>query len=211
VTLGNHSWNCKEALEFIDKSPRLVRPINYIAGTPGAGSVLVEIKSGRRALVINALGRLFMEPVEDPFGRIAAELDAHPLGHDADAIVVDFHCEATGEKHAVGHFCDGRASLVVGTHTHTPSADDRILPGGTAFMTDVGMTGDYNSIVGMTKEQPLRRFTTGIASGRFEPASGEATMCGVVVETDDRTGRALRMAPVRLGGCLKQAEPDFWN
>ena len=143
ITLGNHSWNRREALQFIKDAPRLIRPINYLSGTPGRGSALIETKSGGRALVINALGRLFMEPVEDPFGRIGAELDAHPLGHAAGAIVVDFHCEATGEKRAAGHFCDGRASLVVGTHTHTPSADDRILSGGTAFMTDVGMTGDF--------------------------------------------------------------------
>ena len=209
VTLGNHSWNRKEALQFIDDCPRLVRPINYLAGTPGTGAVLIEAKNGRRALVINALGRLFMEPVEDPFCRIAAELDANPLGRAVQATIVDFHCEATGEKHAAGHFCDGRASLVVGTHTHTPSADDRILPGGTAFITDVGMTGDYNSIVGMTREEPLRRFTTGIPLGRFEPASGEATLCAVLVETDERSGLARSIAPIRIGGCLKPVLPSF--
>lgn len=210
VTLGNHSWNRREALQFIEDAPRLIRPINYLSGTPGRGAALIETKTGGRALVINALGRLFMEPVEDPFGRIGAELDANPPGRGADAIVVDFHCEATGEKHAAGHFCDGRASLIVGTHTHTPGADERILPGGTAFMTDVGMTGDFESIVGMAKEEPLRRFTTGISTGRFEPASGEATMCAVAVETDDRTRLAVRIAPVRLGGCLKRAVPEFW-
>jgi 2',3'-cyclic-nucleotide 2'-phosphodiesterase len=210
VTLGNHSWNRREALQFIEDAPHLIRPINYLSGTPGRGAALIETKTGGRTLVINALGRLFMDPVEDPFDRIGVELDANPLGRGADAIVVDFHCEATGEKHAVGHFCDGRASLIVGTHTHTPSADDRILPGGTAFMTDVGMTGDFDSIVGMAKEEPLRRFTTGIAAGRFEPASGEATMCGIAVETDDRTGLAVRIGPVRLGGCLKRAVPQFW-
>jgi len=209
VTLGNHSWNRKEALQFIDDCPRLVRPINYLAGTPGTGAVLIEAKNGRRALVINALGRLFMEPVEDPFCRIAAELDANPLGRAVQATIVDFHCEATGEKHAAGHFCDGRASLVVGTHTHTPSADDRILPGGTSFITDVGMTGDYNSIVGMTREEPLRRFTTGIPLGRFEPASGEATLCAVLVETDEHSGLALSIAPIRIGGCLKPVLPSF--
>lgn len=209
VTLGNHSWNRKEALQFIDDCPRLVRPINYLAGTPGTGAVLIEAKTGGRALVINALGRLFMEPVEDPFCRIAAELDANPLGRAVQATIVDFHCEATGEKHAAGHFCDGRASLVVGTHTHTPSADDRILPAGTAFITDVGMTGDYNSIVGMAREEPLRRFTTGIPLGRFEPASGEATLCAVLVETDERSGLALSIAPIRIGGCLKPVLPSF--
>ena len=208
VTLGNHSWSRKEALQFIDECPRLVRPINYLAGTPGKGSALIETRNGRRALVINALGRLFMEPVEDPFSHIRAELDANPLGSAVQATIVDYHCEATGEKHAAGQFCDGRASLVVGTHTHTPSADERILPAGTAFMTDVGMTGDYNSIVGMASEQPLRRFTTGIAMGRFEPASGEATLCAVLVETDERSGLALSIAPIRIGGCLKQVLPS---
>ncbi|MDO8293346.1 MAG: TIGR00282 family metallophosphoesterase [Gallionella sp.] len=211
VTLGNHSWNRREALQFIENSPRLIRPINYLSGTPGRGAALIETKTGRHALVMNALGRLFMEPAEDPFGRIGAELDANLVGRGPDAIVVDFHCESAGEKQAAGHFCDGRASLVIGTHTHTPSADDRILPGGTAFMTDVGMTGDFNSIVGMAKEEPLRRFTTGVATGRFEPATGEATMCGVAVETDDKTRLAVRIAPVRLGGCLKQTAPEFWG
>src|SRR5262249_13635281 len=129
VTLGNHSWNRRETLSFIESCPRLVRPINYLPGTPGRGAVRIDTKSGKRALIVNALGRLFMEPAEDPFSRIGAELDRYRLARDVDAIVVDFHCEATGEKHAAGHFCDGRASLVVGTHTHTPSADDRILPG----------------------------------------------------------------------------------
>lgn len=210
ITLGNHTWNRKETFSFIDSCPRLVRPINYLPGIPGRGAFTVATKSGGRALVINALGRLFMEPVEDPFSRIDAELDRHRLGRDVDAIVVDFHCEATGEKHAAGHFCDGRASLVVGTHTHTPSADDRILPGGTAFMTDAGMTGDYDSVVGMAAETPLRRLTTGVAAGRFEPANGEATLCGIAVETDDSTGLAVRTAAIRLGGSLKQGLPDFW-
>jgi 2',3'-cyclic-nucleotide 2'-phosphodiesterase len=210
VTLGNHSWNRKEALVFIEHAPRLVRPINFLPGTPGRGAALVETKSGRRALVINALGRLFMEPTEDPFGMIDREIKACPLREAVDAIVVDFHCEATGEKQAAGHFCDGRVSLVVGTHTHTPTADHQILPGGTAFMTDAGMTGDYGSIIGMQKEEPLRRFTTGISSARFEPATGVATMSGVAVETDDASGLAVKVAPVRLGGRLERAVPAFW-
>ncbi len=211
VTLGNHSWNRKEALVFIEHAPRLVRPINFLPGAPGRGAALVETKSGRRALIINALGRLFMEPTQDPFGMIDREIKACPLREAADAIVVDFHCEATGEKQAAGHFCDGRVSLVVGTHTHTPTADHQILPGGTAFMTDAGMTGDYGSIIGMQKEEPLRRFITGISSTRFEPATGVATMSGVAVETDDATGLAVRIAPVRLGGRLERAVPAFWT
>ncbi len=210
VTLGNHSWNQKEALVFIERAPRLVRPINYMPGTPGRGAALVETRTGKRALIINALGRLFMDPVDDPFAMIDRELEACPLRQAADAIVVDFHCEATSEKQGAGHFCDGRASLVVGTHTHIPTADHQILPGGTAYMTDAGMTGDYDSIIGMNKEEPLRRFTTGIPSARFEPATGVATMSGIAVETDDATGLAVRVAPVRVGGRLEQAVPGFW-
>jgi metallophosphoesterase (TIGR00282 family) len=211
VTLGNHSWNQKEALEFIKRTPRLIRPINYLQTAPGCGSVSIETKTGRRALIINALGRLFMEPVEDPFAPIDRELNAHRLGKDVDAIVVDFHCEATGEKQGAGHFCDGRASLVVGTHTHTPSADHQILPRGTAYMTDAGMTGDYDSIVGMQKDEPLRRFTTGIPMSRFTPATGPATLTGVAVDTDEETGLARRIAPVRIGGRLERAVPPFWT
>jgi metallophosphoesterase (TIGR00282 family) len=210
VTLGNHAWNRKEALVFIERAPRLIRPINFLPGTPGRGAALIETQTGRRALVINALGRLFMEPTEDPFGLIDREINASRLLEAADAIVVDFHCESSGEKQAAGHFCDGRVSLVVGTHTHTPTADHRILPRGTAYMTDAGMTGDYTSIIGMKKEEPLGRFTTGISSARFEPATGVATMCGVAVETDDATGLAVRIAPVRLGGTLEQTAPAFW-
>lgn len=211
VTLGNHSWNRKEALALVDRAPRLVRPINYLPDTPGRGAAVIETRCGRRALVINALGRLFMDPVDDPFGPIDREISACPLGRGADAIVIDFHCEATGEKQAVGHHCDGRVSLVVGTHTHVPSADHRILPGGTAYMTDAGMTGDYHSIVGMRKDEPLRRFTTGIPSGRFEPAGDVAAMCGIAVETDDSTGLAVKVAPVRVGGRLERAIPAFWG
>jgi len=141
---------------------------------------------------------------------VGRELDACPLREAADAIVVDIHCEASSEKQALGFFCDGRASLVVGTHTHVPTADHQILAGGTAYMTDAGMTGDYDSIIGMQKEEPMRRFTSGIPSGRFEPAAGSATLSGIAVETDDATGLALRVAPVRIGGRLSPATPEFW-
>jgi calcineurin-like phosphoesterase len=152
-----------------------------------------------------------MEPTDDPFGAISRLLQAHKLGRDVDAIIVDFHCEATGEKQAMGHFCDGRVSLVVGTHTHTPSADHRVLAGGTAYITDVGMTGDYDSVVGMQKEEPVRRFATGVTFGRFLPAEGAASMCGVAVETDPATGLATCIAPVRLGGPIEQRTPGFWE
>ena len=157
------------------------------------------------------MGRIFMEPLNDPFSAIGRELDACPLREAADAIVVDFHGEATSEKQGMGYFCDGRASLVVGTHTHVPTADHQILSGGTAYMSDAGMTGDYDSIIGMQKDEPLHRFTTGISSARFEPALGVATLSGVAVETDDATGLATRIAPVRRGGRLAPAVPDFWT
>jgi metallophosphoesterase (TIGR00282 family) len=210
VTLGNHAWNQKEALVFIERAPRLIRPLNFPRHTPGRGAALIDTKNGARALVINAMGRVFMEPLNDPFSAIGKEIDACPLMEAADAIVVDFHGEASSEKQGMGFFCDGRVSLVVGTHTHVPTADHQILPGGTAYMTDAGMTGDYDSVIGMHKDEPLRRFVTGIPSGRFEPATGPATMSGVAVETDDKTGLALRIAPVRLGGRLEQAVPGFW-
>jgi hypothetical protein len=210
ITLGNHAWDQREALVFIERAPRLIRPANFPKGTPGRGSALIETKRGQRALVINAMGRVFMEPLNDPFNAVGRELDACPLREAADAIVVDFHGEASSEKQGMGFFCDGRASLVVGTHTHVPTADHQILPGGTAYMTDAGMTGDYDSVIGMQKDEPLRRFTTGISQARFEPASGVATMSGVAVETDDATGLALRIAPVRIGGRLEPAMPRFW-
>jgi hypothetical protein len=210
VTLGNHAWDQKEALVFIERAPRLVRPINYPAGTPGRGAAMIETKNGAQALVINAMGRIFMDPLDDPFAAIDRELSACALRQGADAIVIDFHGEATSEKQAMGQFCDGRASLVVGTHTHVPTADLRVQPAGTAFMSDAGMTGDYDSVIGMTKEEPLQRFVRKISSSRFEAASGQATLCAVAVETDAATGLASRVGAVRLGGCLEQAVPAFW-
>jgi metallophosphoesterase (TIGR00282 family) len=211
ITLGNHAWDQKEALVFIERAPRLIRPVNYPAGTPGRGATLVESRAGARVLVVNVMGRIFMDPLDDPFAALDRELMAQPLGAVADAIIVDIHCEATSEKQGVGHFCDGRASLVVGTHTHAPTADHQVLPGGTAFISDVGMTGDYDSIIGMAKGEPLNRFLHRIPSGRFEPALGPATLCAIAVETDDATGLARRIAPVRLGGRLEPARPAFWD
>ena len=211
ITLGNHAWDQREALVFIERAPRLVRPINYPPGTPGRGVALLTTKNGARALVVNALGRIFMEALDDPFAAIDRELAACPLRTGADAIVIDFHCEATSEKQAMGHFADGRVSVVVGTHTHAPTADHRVLPGGTAFVSDVGMTGDYNSVIGMVKDEPLQRFIRRIPSAKFEPAMGAATLCGLAVETDDASGLARRVAAVRLGGELEDARPSFWE
>jgi len=210
VTGGNHSWDQREALVFIERAPRLLRPINFPPGTPGRGAVVIEAKNGARVLVVNVMGRIFMDPLDDPFVAVEREVTACALGRDADAVIVDIHCEATSEKQAMGHFCDGRASLVVGTHTHAPTADHQVLPRGTAFISDVGMTGDYDSVIGMGKDEPLNRFVRRIASGRFEPALGPATLCAVAVETDDATGLARRIGAVRLGGRLEEARPAFW-
>src|SRR5580692_11546351 len=158
ITLGNHAFDQREALVFIERQPRLIRPANFPKGTPGRGANLIEAANGAKVLVVNMMGRIFMDALDDPFARIEQELAACPLGLVCDAAVIDFHAEATSEKQAFGHFVDGRASLVVGTHTHTPSADHRILQGGTAFMTDAGMSGDYDSVIGMEKDEPLRRF-----------------------------------------------------
>ena len=210
VTLGNHAWDQKEALVFIERAPRLIRPINYPAGTPGRGAALIDTKAGGRVLVVNAMGRIFMDPLDDPFAAVDHELTTCGLRSGADAIVVDMHAETTSEKQAMGFFCDGRASIVVGTHTHAPTADLRVLPGGTAFMSDVGMTGDYDSVIGMAKEEPLQRFLRRVSSSRFETAAGPATLCGLAVETDAATGLAQRASAVRLGGCLEPAAPTFW-
>jgi metallophosphoesterase (TIGR00282 family) len=210
VTLGNHAWDQREALVFIERAPRLIRPLNYPSGTPGRGAALIDAKNGAQALVINAMGRVFMDPLDDPFAAVERELSLCALKEAADAIVVDIHAETTSEKQAMGHFCDSRASLVVGTHTHVQTADHRVLAGGTAFVSDVGMTGDYDSVIGMSKDEPIGRFVRKISSGRFEAADGVATLCGLAVETNDKTGLASRVAPVRLGGGLEPAAPTFW-
>ena len=175
LTLGNHSWDQKEALTY---------------------------------MVINLLGRVHMDSLDDPFAAVDRELERAPLGMVSDAVLVDMHAEATSEKMAMGHFCDGRASLVVGTHTHVPTADCQILPGGTAYQTDAGACADYDSVIGNQKEEPLRRFTTRISGGRYKPAEGPATVCGVFVETDDSTGLAVRVEPIRVGGRLSETIPQ---
>ena len=207
ITLGNHAWDRKEIIPYIAETPRLIRPLNFPPGTPGAGSVVVEVPDGRRALVLNAMGRLFMDPLDCPFRGTAQELAQYRLGGTVAAIVVDFHAEATSEKMAYAHSFDGQVSLVVGTHTHCPSADHQVLPGGTAFMSDAGMCGDYDSVIGMAKEGATTRFWRKMPGERLAPAEGEATVCGVFVETDDATGLARRIEPIRMGGRLSQAMP----
>ena len=211
ITLGNHSWDQREALVFIERAPKLIRPLNYPAGAPGRGTALLTTKNGARVLIINAMGRVFMDQLDDPFATVERELTACPLGAGCDVAVCDFHAEATSEKQSFGHYFDGRLSLVVGTHTHAPTSDHRVLTGGTAYVSDIGMCGDYDSVLGMAKEEPIRRFLTKIPSSRFEPATGEGTLAGVAVEIDEKSGRALRIAPLRLGGCLEETSPKFWD
>src|SRR5450755_3381278 len=197
LTLGNHSWDQKEALTYIVREPRLIRPLNYpaLSDVPGRGAQLFETERGRRVLVINLLGRVNMDALDDPFAAVDRELAACPLGEAADAIVVDMHAEATSEKMAMGHFCDGRVSMVVGTHSHVPTADAQILPGGTAYQTDAGACASYDSVIGNDKVEPLRRFTKKMPTGRFTPATGPGTLCGVFVETNGK-GLAARVEPV---------------
>ena len=207
ITLGNHSWDRKELIPYIAAEPRLIRPLNYPAGTPGAGFALVETGRGQKALVVNAMGRLFMEPLDCPFRTTAELLGKYKLGRTVDMIMIDFHAEATSEKMAFAHSFDGSVSLVVGTHTHCPTADHQILRSGTAYQTDAGMCGDYDSVIGMDKLTAGTRFWRPHAKERLEPATGDATICGVFVETDDKTGLALRIAPLRQGGRLSEIQP----
>lgn len=211
VTTGNHAFDQREALVYAERQDRFLRPANFPSGTPGHGSVLLNARNGARVLVVNVMGRVFMDALDDPFQAIERELGACPLGEQADAIIIDFHGETTSEKYAMAHFVDGRASLLVGTHTHVPTADYRVLPAGTAYQTDAGMCGDYDSVIGMKHEEPLRRFLQKTPGERFSAATGPATICGLAVETDDDTGLALRVAPLRLGGALSEIVPPFWT
>ncbi|MCX5496555.1 TIGR00282 family metallophosphoesterase [Kaistia dalseonensis] len=211
LTTGNHAFDQREALVFAERQPRFLRPVNFPAGTPGRGANLFIARNGARILVVNVMGRVFMDALDDPFAAVDREVSACPLGEQADAIVIDFHGEATSEKQAAGHHLDGRVTLVVGTHTHVPTSDHRILPGGTAYQSDAGMCGDYDSVLGMEKEEPVRRFLTKIPSGRFTPAGGVATLCGLAVEIDEMTGLAKAVAPVSIGGVLEQRLPAFWG
>ena len=208
VTTGNHVWAQREALTFADRHHQFLRPANYPKGAPGRGINLYEARNGARVMVMNIMGRAFMTPdLGDPFACVERLMDGVELGNTADAIFIDFHAEATAEKQCFAHFVDGRVSAVVGTHTHVPTADCQIFEGGTAFMSDAGMCGDYHSSLGIDFEEPLRRFTTKIPVGRFEPAPGPATLCGVGIEIDDKSGLATSIQPLRLGPRLENTLP----
>ena len=204
ITMGNHTWDQREVMNFINDEPRLLRPINYPEGTPGKGLNIYDLADGRKILIAQVMGGLFMPPADNGFEVIERALSKYTLGKDMNAALVDIHAEATSEKMALGHFLDGKVSLVAGTHSHIPTADAQILPAGTAYQTDVGMCGDYNSVIGMDKEVPISRFTNPGSKGRLQPAKDEATLCAVFVETDDDTGLAKSVAPVRIGGRLME-------
>lgn len=207
ITLGNHSWDQREIMPYLDAEPRVLRPRNYPPGTPGKGAGVFTATRGRKVLVTQVMGRLFMDPLDCPFAAVEQELSRAALGGLVQAAIIDVHAEATSEKMSLGHYADGRASLVVGSHSHIPTADAQILPRGTAYQTDAGMCGDYDSVIGMKKEAAMARFVRKVPGDRLSPAEGAATFCAVFVETDDRTGLASRVEPVRIGGRLAQTCP----
>jgi 2',3'-cyclic-nucleotide 2'-phosphodiesterase len=201
LTTGNHVWDQRQIISYIDRDPCLLRPANFPKGTPGGGWRVQQV-GGRRVLVVNLMGRLFMDALHDPFARLDEILQDHRLGGNVAAILVDFHAEGSSEKMALGHFADGRVSAVFGTHSHVPTADAQILPGGTAYQTDAGMCGDYDSVIGLQKAPAVRRFVSKMPGERPQPAEGEGTLCGILLETDDRSGLARAVEPVRIGGRL---------
>ena len=207
MTTGNHAYDQRDSLDIFDSERRLLRPANFPASNPGRGSGLYQTRDGRHVAVIHVQGQRFMNPIDDPVPAVEREMDGMQMGREADAIIVDMHAETTSEKYSLGHYLDGRVSLVVGTHTHIPTADTHVMPGGTAFQCDAGMCGDYDSVIGMEKSGPVQRFTDKLPGPRLQPASGEGTVCGVFVITDDKTGLALSAEPIRIGGRLSETIP----
>lgn len=207
ITTGNHVWDQRELLSFIEKEPRVIRPVNFSSAAPGQGYTIVENAEGQRLGVINAMTQLFMQPIDNPFSAVELALAELRLKDNVDGILVDIHGEATSEKMAMGLFCDGYVSLVVGTHTHIPTADARILDGGTAYQTDAGMCGCYDSIIGVDKDIWLRRMLEQVPGERMRPAEGEGTVCGTFVDIDDETGLAHSVEMVRMGPLLSESVP----
>lgn len=202
ITTGNHIWDQREIIPHIERDTKLLRPLNYPEGTPGRGATVVETVRGQKVLVVNMMARLFMDALDDPFAALDKLLKFHRLGGDVQAIVIDFHGEASSEKTAMGYHADGRVSLVVGTHTHIPTADTRILPKGTGYQTDAGMCGSYDSVIGMDAQLAVNKFVRKMPGERLRPAEGEVTLCGVIVDTDDKTGLCTKIEPLRIGGVL---------
>lgn len=207
ITMGNHTWDNKEIFSFIEEETRIIRPMNYLENSIGRGYNLYTLDDGRKVMVAQFLGNLFMEEYRNAFATAADWIKDFKLGEDINAIIVDFHAEATSEKMAFGHFLDGKVSLVFGTHTHIPTSDFMVLKSGTGYITDAGMTGDYDSVIGMEKTEPIFRFNNDFnTTGHLTPAEKEATLCGVVIETDDKTGLCLSIKQLKLGGILAQTD-----
>jgi len=209
ITTGNHIWDQREIMSYIDSDPKLLRPANFPKGTAGRGSYICQLQDGRKIMIINLMGRLFMDPMDDPFAAAKDLLRTTGMGMNVNAVFVDFHAETTSETMAFAHYLDGQVSAVVGTHTHIPTADAQILPGGTAYQTDAGMCGDYNSVIGVNKDVPIHRFTRKTPTERMSPADGEGTVCGVFIQTDDKTGHARAVEAVRVGPRLKEQLPEI--
>lgn len=207
ITTGNHVWDQREIIPYIARDEKLLRPINFPPGTPGNGIYKHRLDDGRTITIINAMARLFMDPIDDPFRGIKEALEQEKLGKTTDAIFIDFHGETTSEKMSFAHYVDGQVSGIVGTHTHIPTADGHILVGGTAYQTDAGMTGDYDSVIGVEKELAMHKFIKKMPGERFRPAKNEATLCGCLIITDDKTGLAKDIQPIRMGGRLSQMIP----
>jgi 2',3'-cyclic-nucleotide 2'-phosphodiesterase len=203
ITTGNHVWDQKETMYFIDSEKRLLRPQNLIKGSPGNGYGIFDSKNNKKVAVINLMGNVFMKKSEDVFQEAKKLIEIVKLKVDADFIIVDMHGEITSEKMAMGYFFDGKATMVVGTHTHVPTADHRIMENGTAYQTDVGMCGDYNSVIGMNKENSLKRFLKDPSATKHQPAIGEGSISGLMVVGDDKTGLANRVEPIFLGKNLE--------
>ena len=204
ITTGNHVWDQKEIMNFIEKENRLLRPKNLIEPAPGKGFQIYNIRENIRVGVLNLMGNVFMKKCDNVFETSRIFLNKYKLKEDYDFLIVDIHCEITSEKNAIGHFFDGKATLVVGTHTHIPTNDARILKKGTAFQTDLGMCGDYDSVIGMNKDNSLNRFLKKTSLKHF-PAEGEATLSGVIIDCDIKTGLAKKINSYIFGGILKNS------
>ena len=203
ITSGNHIWDQKEILEIIDKEKKIIRPANLLEGQPGNGYGIYKIKN-KKIAVINLIGNVFMKKSQDLFSFAEKIIKKIKLKKDADFIIIDIHGEITSEKMALGHFLDGKVTTVVGTHTHVPTADTKILKNGTAYQTDLGMCGDYDSVIGMNKENSIKKFKKDPSAGSHFPAVGQASMSGVIIDADDHTGLASDINQIFLGGNLKQ-------
>ncbi len=209
ITTGNHIWDQREIIPYINNDPKLLRPLNFPEGTPGKGAYMIQTAHGHKILVTNVMARLFMDALDDPFAAMNKLCNAHRLGKEVHAIIIDVHGEACSEKMAMAYYCDGRASLVVGTHTHIPTADAQILPQGTGYQSDAGMCGSYNSVIGMDVTLAVNRFVRKVPGEKLRPAEGPVTLCGTMVDISPATGLCTRIEPFRLGGKLSQALPEM--